>query len=144
MRSLLLSGAATLLWGAVAAGAEPEPTFKVIVHQDNPIVSLTRAELSTLFLRRRLRWPDDVTAYPVDQSGHSAVRVAFTREVHGRRVVAIESYWLQVLFSGRGVPPPQRSDDRDVIEYVRANRGAVGYILASARAGSVKVLQVKP
>jgi hypothetical protein len=47
------------------------------------------------------------------------------------------------MFSGREVPPPVRDSDTAVIEYVRANSGAIGYIAPSATLpNGVKPLRV--
>ena len=88
-------------------------------------------------------WINGTTAMPVDQAASSDIREAFSLEVHGRDVGAIKSYWQRQIFSGRGVPPPELASDREVLDFVRANQGAVGYVSTSAKTGDgVKVLAV--
>ena len=55
---------------------------------------------------------------------------------------AVLAYWNQKMFSGAEVPPPQKSSEREVIEFVRNNAGAVGYVSASAPLTQVKVLRI--
>ena len=125
-----------------ASSARGQEAYKVVVHPDTAAVSLSRKQLSEIFLKRMTQWPDGTRALPVDQPEDAAVREIFSREVHGRKAAAIKSHWLQIVFSGRGVPPPEKEDDQEVLAYVRSKRGAVGYVSAGARTDEVKVLRV--
>jgi hypothetical protein len=58
-------------------------------------------------------------------------------------VQAVKSYWQQVIFSGRGVPPPELESDEAVIRYVLRFPGAVGYVSGTADVRGVKVLAVR-
>jgi len=125
--------------------ASPPPSpYKVVVHPGNAATALTRQELSAIFLGRKTAWADGTRAVPIDQVEASPVREAFSRTVHGRKPASVKSYWLQLLFSGRGVPPVEKAGDDQVLEAVRARAGAVGYVAAGARTEGVKVLQVRP
>lgn len=115
---------------------------EVITHPSNEIASLSRSELSKIFLKRLDTWADRTPAVPVDQVPHSAVRDEFTRWVHRRRVVNVEVYWKRLIFSGRAVPPPEVADDAAVIEFVRKTPGAVGYVRSSAGVAGVRRLEV--
>ena len=128
-----------LLWVAPAAAE----SYKVVVNNANPATALDRREVSALFLRRASRWSDGTPVLPVD-GPDSAPRESFSKDVHGRKTAAVKSYWLQVIFSGRGVPPPEKTSDKDVIAYVKANSGAIGYVSATAAVDDLKVLTVKP
>jgi hypothetical protein len=57
-------------------------------------------------------------------------------------VPSVQSFWQEVVFSGRGEPPPERSSDAAVIAFVRANPNAVGYIGEATPADSVRVITV--
>jgi ABC-type phosphate transport system substrate-binding protein len=127
-----------------ASSARGQEGYKVVVHPDNAEASVTRQQLSEIFLKRVTQWPDGSRTLPVDQPEGAPVRESFSREVHGRRAGAIKSHWLQVVFSGRGVPPPEKESDDDVIAYVKAKPGAVGYVSAGQRTDDVKVLRVDP
>ena len=79
---------------------------------------------------------------PVDLKAGSAVREEFSRVVLGRSTDAVVSYWQAWVFSGRGSLPPEKSSDAEVIAYVKANPGAIGYISSTAQFEGVKVLEV--
>src|SRR5688500_11267336 len=90
-----------------AVAADPPPAFIVIVHPGNPNHVLERAFVSDAFLKKATRWPSGDVIRPVDLSPESAVRERFTQELLKRSVSAVKSYWQQMIFSGRDVPPPE-------------------------------------
>ena len=82
-------------------------------------------------------------AVPVDQIPSSEARREFTTLVHGRSVVTVEVYWKRMIFSGKGIPPKELADDAEVIEFVRSNPGAVGYVTNSEGAEGVVKLRLE-
>ena len=78
----------------------------------------------------------DIT--PVDQRPESVVRREFSERVHHRSVVTIELYWRRMIFSGRALPPAELRSDQEVIDFVRATPGGVGYVAAATAAEGVK------
>lgn len=142
--SILLPLAFVALALMVPSRAPSAPSaYVVIIHPDNPMQSLDRRELSDLFLKRVTIWPNDEAVRPIDQLSTSEVRRSFVTDVLKRSVSAVRSYWQQILFSGRGLPPPELESDEAVIEYVLRYRGAVGYVSPHAQLGEAKVLRVE-
>lgn len=117
--------------------------FRVIVNPDTPAESIDRRFLADAFLKKVTRWPSDELIRPVDLGPESAVRRRFSNDVLSRSVGAIKSYWQQMVFSGRGVPPPELDSDGDVVRFVLRNRGAVGYVSASGDVAGAKIISVR-
>jgi hypothetical protein len=137
--ALLLAGAAGGEGGTPSKGG-----YKIVVQRESTVSAVGRRELAAIFLLVQNTWPDGTAALPVDQIADNAVREGFSREIHGRSAKAIKNYWLQVLFAGRGVPPVEKASDAEVLAFVKAHPGAVGYVSADARSDDVKVLRVDP
>jgi ABC-type phosphate transport system substrate-binding protein len=117
---------------------------KVVVHGTNALDTITKAKVADLFLKRVTRWEDGRAVTPVDQSEKSAVRAAFTKDLLGKEVVWVKSYWQKMIFSGRATPPAELSTDTQVIDFVRTNAGAIGYVSEStAIPAGLKTLTVK-
>jgi len=116
--------------------------FKIIVHETNPVSSMTRAEISKIFLKKTTKL-NGTKALPVDLVGSNPLRQSFSRSIHRRPFSAIKAYWQQQIFSGRGIPPPEKKSDREVVAYVWGNPGAIGYVSASTKTEGVKILSVK-
>lgn len=142
LKHLMLVCAAVvgLVAGAPAVAAQD---FLVIVNEANPAQAISKDDLSQIFLKRETRWTTGDPVVPVDLTASSPVRAAFSQAVHGRPVSAIEAYWQRQIFSGRGVPPVEKSAETEVIEYVRANPHAVGYVRNGSPLGAgVRSLRV--
>lgn len=137
--------AALALTAADVQPADAELPFHVVAHRDNPVSSITRPELSAIFMRRTTRWPDDSEIIPVDQLAQSDVRAHFSREIHQKSVAYVIRYWHRVIFGGRGIPPRELRSDAAVIEFVRDARGAIGYVTPDhAPDDDVKLIAVTP
>jgi ABC-type phosphate transport system substrate-binding protein len=127
-------------------GADARPSvaaFRVILHPDNPTTTLDRKFVLEAFLKKTTRWSHDEPIRPVDLDPDSSARQHFSEEVLRRSVPAIKSYWQQMVFSGRGVPPPELESDEQVVRFVLGNRGAIGYVSGSANVEGVKVIVVR-
>jgi ABC-type phosphate transport system substrate-binding protein len=135
LRAALLVG---LLAPALAAAAD----FVVIVNASNKATSVKKGELQRYFLRTASAWPDGEACRPVDQARSSPVRAAFSKEVLEKSMAAVDQFWTHSVFSGRAVPPPERKTEREVLEYVRENPGAVGYVSAGASLDGVRKVAV--
>jgi ABC-type phosphate transport system substrate-binding protein len=123
---------ALVLTPAAASLAPGADAFVVIVHPSVTGSSIRRSDLGALFLKKATRWGGSgAPVLPVDQSGTSAVRMAFSEGVLGQPVAQVVQYWQKQMFSAaRQVPPPVKATDAEVIAYVAKNSGAVGYVAA--------------
>ncbi len=127
-----------------AAMAQEAKDFKVVVNGGNPVTSLSKGQLAKLFLKQVTTWSDGHKVLPVDQSEGSPVRQAFSEAVHGRSVGAVKAFWQRQIFSGRDVPPPEAPNDAEVLAFVETNRGAVGYVSASAPLKAARAVRITP
>lgn len=125
-------GALIVLLGPSAAAQD----FQVVVNNANDTQSVTKQQLSRCFMKQTTTWINGQTIAPVDQAASSTVREEFSKEVLGRDVSAVKSFWQRQIFSGRSVPPPEKASDEEVLAFIRANPGAVGYVSAAASLGT--------
>lgn len=126
--TVLLTG---LAWSVYAA----EP-YQVVVNSKNPITSISRATIRSYYMGKATRWPDGSAVKPIDLSETSDVREGFSKAVLGKDVPSVKSYWLTMVFAGRGTPPVQFESDDKVLATVRSTPGAIGYVSAGASPGS--------
>ena len=126
-----LLGVALTMAGAAQLRAEAGG-FKIIVPIANPATKIRRADAAAFFLRKVVRWGHGPTAVPVDQSMTSAIRSRFSDRILGQPIVAMRTYWQQQMFSGTLKPPPVKTSDDEVIAFVAADPGAVGYVSDTA------------
>ncbi len=127
------------------AASRDGASFRVIIHVDNPTVTMEAAKVSRMFrkkLRRWEGWDNRIRALPVDLGFKNPIRNAFTRSVHGTSVTAVKSFWQRMIFMGRDVPPEEKESEQQVLDYVRANPGAIGYVAAETTLPS-GVMEIK-
>ena len=115
----------------------------IVVNAFNPFVTIRADELSRIFLKKSAVWSNGQAAQPVDQPEGSTLRRRFTAHVLNKDTASLKSYWQQMVFSGKAVPPPALDTDAAVLAFVRQHPYAVGYVSAATPLGSdVHVLTV--
>jgi len=140
--SIILILAAALSLAAPQAWSA-DPGFKVVINASNTTTSINKEQLSRCFMKQTNTWINGETVLPVDQSATSRIRAEFSSAIHDRDVGAVKSYWQRQIFSGRGVPPPEKATDEEVLAFVRANPGAIGYVSSDTSVGAgIKIIEV--
>ncbi len=140
-RILIIIGIFVAILAAVPVQAQQQD-IKIIAHASLSINSISKADLARIFFKRSDTWPSGENAKPIDQHHKSEIRKTFSSEVLGRSVQEMDSYWQGQVFSGRKSPPPTFKSDQEVLNFVRATPGAVGYVSASATVSGIKMLTV--
>ena len=126
------------IWSNVWAQTK---AYKVIVNPSNPTTSISYENVSRIFLKKSSKFPNGSNASPFDLPWNSAIREQFSQDIHGKPASEVEAYWQKLIFSGRDIPPAQKSE-RGVLDFVRSNDGAIGYVSAAADTAGVKVVLV--
>ena len=110
------------------AGAES--SYRVIVHSQVKGSQIPRATLSSIFLKQAPRWGDGQLVQPVDQSMRSRIRQSFVADVLQQPLVEVQIFWSRKMATGV-TPPPVKQTDQDVVAFVAATPGAIGYVSTS-------------
>lgn len=118
-------------------------SYKVIVNTANLALSLSTKEVSDFLLKKKTKWADGTTVMPVDLNSNSQTREDFSKYIHGKSTGVIRSYWQQSAFSGTASAPPEKASDAEVIEYVKKNKGAIGYVSVVSNTNGVKTINLK-
>jgi hypothetical protein len=123
--------------------AEDAAAYRVIVNPKNPLDAAEKRFIANALLKKTQHWPDGSLIHPVDLAIDAPTREELSRNLLGRSTSAVKSYWEQIIFSGRGVPPPELDSDERVIAYVLQHEGALGYVSNRANVGAVKVVSIR-
>lgn len=115
--------------GLAPAAAAATP-YRVIVHPSVKGSQIPRATLSSIFLKQAPRWGDGSPVLPVDQSMRSDVRQSFAADVLQRPLVEVQIFWSRKMAAGV-TPPPVKQTDEDVVAFVAATPGSIGYVGAT-------------
>lgn len=130
MRFAILLLVAFVALGKLAAAQQGG--YAVIVNEANGVSTLSAEEVSKIFFKKTHRWTNGLDVLPVDLPESAPAREAFSAAVHGKSVGAVRAFWQQQIFSGRAVPPVEKPSDEQVVAFVRATPGSIGYVSAGA------------
>lgn len=104
--------------------AEQVYTLVIVANTDNEFINITRRDVRNLFMGGALKYDLQAVILPPD----SQARILFNTKVVGLTEARIQSYWAQMRFSGRKKQPKQISNESQIIEYLKNNKGAIAYV----------------
>ena len=121
IRTLLVAGAA-----AIAAPASAD--FYLVVNSGNPQRVLTKKEAVDLFMGRSRSFANGEFAQVFDLPRDHPRRAAFYRTLTGMSPAVVNSYWSRLMFSGQNMPPQPLADETTMIDVVKGNPNALGWL----------------
>jgi ABC-type phosphate transport system substrate-binding protein len=145
-RSAIIVGSLLLAvaWlGLASSSTASSDDFKVIAHPGIVQNVVDREFLRDAFLGKATRWRQGTVVRPMDLSWRLQVRDHFTLAVLKKSPAQIRNYWIQQIFSGTGLPPPEADSAQAAIAYVRSTPGAVSYVPIDVDPGGAKVVQIR-
>ncbi len=125
----------------VSSGTSAEVV--AVVSSNNPLNTLSKNQVSDIFLGKMTRFPDGRQVVPIDQLEISTEREAFYLKFANKTPAQIKAYWSKIIFTGRGQPPPEVSNDIEVKKFLAKHPDAIGYIEQKQVDDRVKVVITK-
>ncbi len=135
MKNLLTIIIITLIFTSFISNAD----VAVVVHPSNSS-SLDEKTIKRIFLGKNKKFDNGNKIIPINQNQGSAARSEFGKKVVGKSDSQLKAYWSKLIFTGKGTPPDEKSNDAEVLKFIANTPDAIGYIDASAVDGSVKVV----
>lgn len=111
----------------------------VIVHPSNGD-TLDKSTINKIFLGKIKSFPGGNSAVPINLNEDSETRSAFDKNVLNKSSTQVKAYWSKLMFSGKGTPPKQATNDAEMKSLVAGNPTHIGYIDTAQVDGSVKVI----
>ena len=102
--------------------------FYIIVHASNPQRTMTQREVVDLFMGRSRAFVSGEFAIAFDLPRDSPGRAAFYQALTGMSAAQVTSYWSRLMFSGQSMPPQPLPDEAMMIEIVKRNPNAIGWV----------------
>lgn len=112
----------------------------VVANKDNQIEMLTKKQVIDIYMGRTSTFPNGEVVLPIDQETDSAVRKLFYLYLVDKTVSEINAYWARLLFSGRATPPRPAENSSSVINIIKKNKSAIGYVNLEDLSDDVRVL----
>lgn len=114
----------------------------VVTGAKSSSITLSKSQVSDVFLGKVVSLPDGSNAAPIDQPESNPLRDEFYLKISNKSAAQAKAQWAKLYFTGRGVPPREGVDSGDVKRILNATPGAIGYIEQSSLDSSVKVVFV--
>ena len=112
----------------------------VVVSVKCPVATLSKAQVTDIFLGKTARFPDGAPAVPIDQRDGSPARDEFYATFANKSPAQVKTHWTKIIFTGRGQPPKSVLNSVEVMKLIAANPQAISYIERSAVDSTVKVI----
>lgn len=112
----------------------------VIVNAANPVKQLTQNQVADLYLGRARTFPGGEYALVFDLPRDAPLRARFFQSLAGMSPQQVNAYWSRLMLTGQVLPPQALPDNRAVLDIVRRNSGAIGFVKADAFDSSVRVV----
>lgn len=123
--------------------AHPKEGLAIVVNRENPIESLSMAELRTVFLGERSHWPNGRRITLVMMEPGQPERDTMLRDVCRMSESDLRRRYLQGLLTGEVlVSPKTLANPIGVRKFVFNVPGAIGYLRAEDVDDSVKVIRI--
>jgi ABC-type phosphate transport system substrate-binding protein len=138
MRNARLTLFALLFFAGTAAVAQAAK-FDVIVNSANTN-TVDLEKIRNIFLGRVRSFKEGEPARPLDLPEGSPVRSKFYAALLGKSDMDMKLYWSTSIFTGAGIPPKTLENEASVIQNVKNNPSAIGYVPAGSADKGVRVL----
>ncbi len=139
LRSILLSLVILLLATSSYARESESGVIAIIVPSDFIVRPLGATELSLIFLRKKLYWPNGKRMRPANLPTQHVLRKQFSQRVLGSLPEAQSEYWNELYFHGTS-PPHVLNSQEAMLRYVAETNGAIGYVDACLLDSRVKAV----
>jgi len=111
-----------------------------VVSAKSTVTTLSKSQVTDIFLGRASRFPDGIQAVPIDLAEGSAVRDEFYARIIGKSPAQVKAFWSKIIFTGRGQPPKAVSNSIEMKKRIVENPAAIGYIEAQLVDNTVRVV----
>lgn len=132
LTGLLLS--TTPAWAAEVA---------VVVNPKATTGNLDKSALRDIYTGIKTKWADGKKIEFVVLADSGGVNETFMSQFVEKTAAQFVAFWKKQVFTGKGSEPKTVKTEKEVMDYVSATDGAIGYVGAGSVNGSVKVVSVK-
>lgn len=104
--------------------------FQVVGNQTG-LATVTRAELISIFKPKNNRWENNKPVVIVLPGAASVIRDDVAQQIYSNSFVAVQKYWLSLVFQGRFNAPYFFNSDDETLNFIRKTPGSIGFVSVS-------------
>lgn len=137
MKTMFLCAALVLALGAGTSAAD----VQIIANSNVPASEISADDVKQIFLGDKTA-VGGAAVEPVLALG-GPTHELFLKTYVGKSDQALRTHFKSLVFTGKGSMPKAFATDAEIIRYVSATKGAIGYVSSGAEISGVKRLAVK-
>ncbi len=111
----------------------------IIVNPNSGLDEASKTEVINLFLNKS-KSLQGKRLTPLDQSKGQMARKDFYENVVRKNESQLKAYWSRLIFTGKGLPPAEIGNGKNVLDRVASDPNAIGYVSSDKVSDSVKVI----
>lgn len=137
MKKLIMS----LTFAGLLALPVAASDVQVIANGSVTVSELSAADLKEIFLGNKtsVGGGDIQPVLAKDGPAHEA----FLKTYVGKSEQGLSNHFKSLVFTGKGSMPKAFASDAEIVKYVTATKGAIGYISGAADSGAAKKIAIK-
>ncbi len=113
----------------------------LIGNRSVPESELSAREIKKIYLGKKSLWRNGMKVIFVMPAA-KAMSKKFLKTYVRKNPDMYDKYWKKKMFTGSGNPPLVFEKEKELVKYVAATKGAVGYVSSGYYSDSVKILSV--
>lgn len=115
----------------------------VIVNKDNPVTSVSTADLAKIMKQEKQYWEGGKKVYLILQEAGSSEKKIVLQRIYKMSDEDLKKYWLGKMFRGEIASFPKTLGSSEAVKrFISQVPNAIGFIDSSAADSSVKVLSI--
>ena len=110
----------------------------VVCHPTNPVTALTADDAKLIFLGSRTNWDHGAKIVVAVLEGQDDL----VNQLSGKSPSQFATHWKRLVFTGKAGAPKTFNKPEELVAFVTANEGAVGFVPDGAN-GAAKIVPVQ-
>lgn len=133
-----------LLFSTLVFAASSVEDVTIIVNKNNPIAQMKKIDLKNIYLGITRNFPikDGSVAKVIDYKSENDFAMKFHQDITNKNRDELRKHWAEMVFTGKSKEPIFLTDDQAVIEMVKNDEDAIGYVHSSVAMNTVGVKKI--
>ncbi|MFT4993572.1 MAG: ABC-type phosphate transport system substrate-binding protein [Paraglaciecola sp.] len=116
---------------------------KIIAHMSVTQDELSTSQLRRIFSMRQTSWPDQQEIFVYVLNNEHGVHPSFSKHILGMFPYQLERIWNKLAYSGLGNKPITVKNEQEMLDKIRQQPGAIGYVMYLVVDDGVKFIEVE-
>lgn len=113
----------------------------IIIHPSSPRETITKQEIRNIFLGEKYNWEDGSRIKIADNLDKHTAELFYAQFV-GKEISYVKKNWIRKMLHGSMIPPESFGSNQELIDFVAAQKKAIGFVSEENVPTGVKELRI--